>query len=82
MNNVKVTRFKTRISKILGYPTDHIIFFGSRISGIPRKNSDLDVAILDQSKIYEDIFVLRVCGIRCEIRYVEDLDMSWLKNGR
>lgn len=80
LNGFTIDEIKTELSNELGYDTTQIRLFGSRINGGWKVNSDLDVAIKDEMRTEEDI-INKVClTLNCEIRFVEDFEISWLAN--
>ncbi len=63
----ELKKFKDKILK--KYKPEKIIFFGSRVSGKPRKDSDVDLIVV--SKNFENLSALK----RCPDLYLEwDLD--------
>ena len=71
---------KDEISVQTGYPVDSIRLFGSRVYGTPRDDSDLDVAILDAQRINDPMVRVPLqSGIIAEIRFVDNLKISWLR---
>jgi len=74
-------KIKEKISKKFGYKIEDIRFFGSRVMGHWREDSDLDVAILDENRIDEGLIYEKVFTLNCEIRFVEDFDSSVFSRG-
>jgi len=81
LNNYSVKEVKKEISKQLGYDVSKIRLFGSRIIGGYTKNSDLDIAVLDEKKCLDEIepFYINVFKMKGEIHYVDSFDTSILK---
>jgi len=79
LNGYTVEQVKNAISKQTKYSIDKIRLFGSRIKGNFTEESDLDIVIKDENKIDYGLFYTSFCGINCEIRFIEDFNMSWLK---
>lgn len=73
-------KIKERISKEFNCKIEDIKFFGSRVIGNYKKDSDLDVAILDDKRVGEDLIYKTIFSLNCEIRFVEDLNLSWLRD--
>jgi predicted nucleotidyltransferase len=80
LNNCTIKEIKSFISKQLKCDINDIRLFGSRINGSWTNKSDLDVVIKDENKIDYPIFYLDYLGLNCEVRFVEDFELSWLKN--
>jgi predicted nucleotidyltransferase len=80
LNGYTIEEVKKEISKNLKYDVSHIRLFGSRITGGWENKSDLDVVIRDVNKVDYDIFYGNYLGINCEIRFVEDFEVSWLRD--
>jgi hypothetical protein len=80
LNDQTPLQVKQAIVKQTRYHIENIRLFGSRINGGWTQESDLDVAIKDPQKLDLGLFYATFCGLKCEMRYVDDFDMSWLKN--
>lgn len=80
LNGYTIEQVKKEISKNLKYDVLDIKLFGSRITGGWKDKSDLDVAIKDIDKVNHKIFNRTYLGINCEIRFVEDFEVSWLRD--
>ena len=80
LNGHTIEEVKKEILKHLKYDVSDIKLFGSRISGGWKPTSDLDVAIRDPEKIDCELFHATYLGINCEIRFVEDFEISWLRD--
>ena len=83
LNNKTVKEFKSEISRKLHRQEKNIRFIGSRIHGGYRKDSDLDVCILDRRINPEkpELFYIELFGISCEIHYVDGFDYSYFNEG-
>ena len=79
LNGHSAQELKEAISKQTKYDIKNIRFFGSRITGGWKEDSDLDIAILDENKTDHPIFYTSCLGINCECRFVDTFDQSWLK---
>ena len=77
LNFCSIDWFKSKIAKTINHHNvSDIKLFGSRITGIYRDDSDLDVFILDNNLHGDDMSELiniTIKGIVCEIRYVSPL---------
>lgn len=73
-------KIKEKISNYAGCRIEDIKLFGSRITGGWDIKSDLDVAILDPERVNDGLFRVRILALNCEIRFVEDLNLSWLRD--
>lgn len=80
LNGYTIEEVKKEISKQVKYDVSDIRLFGSRITGGWKEKSDLDVVIKDVTKIDYGIFYGTYLGINCEIRFVEDFEISWLRD--
>jgi len=80
LNGYTIEDIKKEISKQTKYDVSDIRLFGSRISGGWKNKSDLDVVITDENKVEYDIFYETYFGLNCEIRFVEDFEISWLRD--
>jgi rubredoxin len=80
LNGQTPLKLKQAIAKQTKYKIENIRLFGSRINGGWADDSDLDVVIKDPEKSDLEIFYSSFCGLKCEMRFVESLDISWLKN--
>jgi predicted nucleotidyltransferase len=80
LNGYTIEEVKKEISKQVKYDVSDIRLFGSRITGGWKDKSDLDVVIRDINKVDYDIFYGNYLGINCEIRFVEDFEISWLRD--
>jgi len=80
LNGHTIEDIKAEISKSTGYDPSNIRLFGSRITGGWNDHSDLDVAIMDENKVHLCLSSVNYLGLNCEIRFVEDFEVSWLKD--
>lgn len=80
LNDHSVNEVKNILSKHFKYNINDIRFFGSRIAGNWKDKSDLDVVIKDETKIDYDIIYFECLTLNCEIRFVENFNLSWLRN--
>jgi hypothetical protein len=80
LNGQSPLQIKKAIAKQIKYKIENIRLFGSRINGGWTEESDLDVVIKDPEKLDFGNFYANYCGLLCEMRFVDDFDMSWLKN--
>jgi predicted nucleotidyltransferase len=80
LNGYTIEEVKKEISKQVKYDVSDIRLFGSRITGGWEEKSDLDVVIRDVNKVDYGIFYGNYLGINCEIRFVEDFEISWLRD--
>lgn len=80
LNGYTIEEIKKEISKQTKYDVSDIRLFGSRITGGWRDKSDLDVVIKDENKVDYGIFYGSYLGLNCEIRFVEDFEISWLRD--
>ena len=82
LNNKTVEQFKLGISLRLNRDIKNIKLIGSRITGNYKKDSDLDVCILDRrinmDKIKPFIYI-KLFNITCEIHYVDSFEYSYIK---
>jgi predicted nucleotidyltransferase len=80
LNGYTIEQVKKEISKQVKYDVSDIRLFGSRITGGWKEKSDLDVVIRDINKVDYGIFYGNYLGINCEIRFVDDFEISWLRD--
>lgn len=80
LNGHTIEEVKQSISKQIKYDVKDIKFFGSRIDGGWTDKSDLDVAIRDANKVDYPISFSNFLGISIEMRFVDNFEISWLKN--
>jgi len=80
LNGYTIEEVKKEISKQVKYDISDIRLFGSRITGGWKDKSDLDVVIRDVNKVDYGIFYGNYLDINCEIRFVEDFEISWLRD--
>jgi predicted nucleotidyltransferase len=80
LNGYTIEEVKKEISKQVKYDISDIRLFGSRITGGWKDKSDLDVVIRDVNKVDYGISYGNYLGINCEIRFVEDFEISWLRD--
>jgi predicted nucleotidyltransferase len=79
LNNHTIIEVKTELSKKVGCSVEDIRFFGSRITGGWKKDSDLDVAILNKKEKGQVVYT-RLFNIRIEIHFVNNFNASWLRH--
>lgn len=79
LNGYTIEDIKKEIANQTKYEVSDIRLFGSRITGGWKDKSDLDVVIKDENKVDCGIFYGTYLGLNCEIRFVEDFEISWLR---
>lgn len=80
LNGYTIEEIKKEISNHTKYDVSDIRLFGSRITGGWVDKSDLDVAIKDENNVDYGVFYVSCLGLNCEIRFVENFEISWLKD--
>ena len=80
LNGYTIEDIKKEISKQTKYDVSDIRLFGSRITGGWKDKSDLDVVIKDENMIECSIVNGTYLGLNCEIRFVDDFEISWLRD--